>query len=101
MNKNFNIDCNKVVKTYLKKINRKNLLSYDFLKKEEFKHIQRDFFENLNFDLFPIMEKYIDLIIEYILEIIYQDCVNIFSKGLLKGIEFEKYLKNKYEKSEQ
>lgn len=90
-----------LINSSLRDVNRENLERFDFSKKDMFKKIKNNFLENLHFDLFDTFYQYIDLIIEYVLEIRKEDCFEVFADGFVNGIEFERYLKDKYEKIEQ
>ncbi len=84
-------------KSCLNEIKRENLETFDFPKMKRFKDIKNKLFENLHFDLFETMNEYIDLIIEFVSYIRKEDCYKVFVNGLMCGIEFERYLKEKNE----
>ena len=88
------------IKPLIRNVNRENLNMFNFSKKKDFDKIEDKFLYNLPFDLFETFHKYIDLIIEHVNEIRKEDCYNIYLKGFSNGIEFERYLKDKHEKSE-
>lgn len=98
--KNGKLDYNKLINSSLRKVNRNNLNTFDFSKESIFKKVEYDLMFNLPFDLTDTFCLYTDLIIEHILEIRKEDCFNVFNAGFACGIEFERYLKNKHEKSE-
>ena len=88
------------IKPLIRNVNRENLKAFNFSKKQDFDKVEDEFLYNLPFDLFETYYEYIDLIIEHVNEIRKEDSYNIYLKGFSNGIEFERYLKNKYEKSE-
>lgn len=89
------------IKSALRKVNRENLETFEFSKRKEFIKVKEHLFYNLPFDLSETLNKYIDLVIEHILEIRKDDSINVFAKGLICGIEFEQFLRQKHEKDEQ
>lgn len=94
------LDCNNLIKTHLRKINRENLSSFNFSKNDVLKGFELRLLNELPYNLFKIFYQYVDLIIEQITEIRKKDCFNVFTSGFSRGIEFERYLKNKYRKNE-
>lgn len=84
-------------KSCFSEINRENLETFDFPKIKRFKEIKNNLFNNLPYDLFEIMNEYSDLIIEFVSYIRKEDCFKVFVDGLMCGIEFERYLKDKNE----
>ena len=98
--KNTFFDYSQLINSLLREVNQDNLKTFDFSKKDIFSKIDDELMYKLPFDLFETLKQYIDLVIEQVLEIRKEDCINVFTYGFKNGIEFERYLKDKHEKSE-
>lgn len=92
---------NSIIENNLTKLNKDTLRNIETIYKIKLENSRKDLICNLPFDLDSKFYSYIELLIKHIQEINKQDALNIFVEGFKKGIEYERYLKNKYEKSEQ
>ena len=91
---------NKIIDNNLTKFDKDTVGDIETIYKDKLENSRKIFIYELPFDLNDKFYSYIEFLLKHIQEINKHDAINIFMEGFKQGIEFERYLKDKYEKSE-
>lgn len=89
-------DYYKSIDDLLRKVSDKNVYNFETSVQKDVKQFEADWSSNYSADFKDNLKIYKELLIEHLLEIRKDDAVNVFLAGFKNGVEFQEYLRNKY-----